>query len=669
MQQLAQHLPTDRTGPRLWFERLDIFSVPSPLQVVRSIAFHRGLNLVWAKEPAAGQASGTRAAGHGVGKTSLCLLLRFCLGEPSDAVKQLREELLGEFVQGGVVAVLHVDGQPYTLCRYFNPHREGMVSEGNVADIWGSETAQKDSAFLKAIGEQMMRPVSLRNIPGTNQSIEWKHVLAWISRDQGSRFKSFFAWRDSEGAHLQRSRQDPPIVMRAVLGLLVDGEAALMNQLAECELDLEQAKKTTEALLQEPTLIKRRIESNLRARGNLPSNLPIRSDDFFADSVEKQIEKAKHKADKHLAALTAQQEKADQAVAGLRAEMKLLLDHLKVVQREFDRVDAARRKDEEAFQFIGNQLLERKQLIGHCEHGRVSFQECQHVKNEIVKLKQINFGDARDKPNLQQAMEDSISRAGDVLERKKNLESQIDAMKRQEERLLTTQRKARMATNTAAIEANKWPYLLEELNRWEQTSGSAQAQAGIAASREKSARIEQKLNSLRTKLAVLQQDQSQRERSLADITDGLTRRLLPDGAFGTFDPRDEDRPFRLSMRGGEAYRVLEVLLGDVACMLDSARSESALPGLFIHDCPREADMSAGLYENFLSLIGELQNLYANHALPFQYIVTTTTPPPSQLQHDGVCLALDPSTEKGLLFCRRFVGERQAALRSEAEPGF
>ena len=147
--------------------------------------------------------------------------------------------------------------------------------------------------------------------------------------------------------------------------------------------------------------------------------------------------------------------------------------------------------------------------------------------------------------------------------------------------------------------------------------GFRQAQAGIAASREKSARIEQKLNSLRTKLAVLQQDQSQRERSLADITDGLTRRLLPDGAFGTFDPRDEDRPFRLSMRGGEAYRVLEVLLGDVACMLDSARSESALPGLFIHDCPREADMSAGLYENFLSLIGELQNLYANHALPFQ----------------------------------------------------
>jgi hypothetical protein len=97
-------------------------------------------------------------------------------------------------------------------------------------------------------------------------------------------------------------------------------------------------------------------------------------------------------------------------------------------------------------------------------------------------------------------------------------------------------------------------------------------------------------------------------------------------------------------------------------MLDSARPESALPGLFMHDCPREADMSIGLYENFLALIGNLQETqYTGFDLPFQYIVTTTTPPPTELQNDTVCLTLDPSSEGGLLFCRRFVGDRQAAL--------
>jgi len=73
-------------------------------------------------------------------------------------------------------------------------------------------------------------------------------------------------------------------------------------------------------------------------------------------------------------------------------------------------------------------------------------------------------------------------------------------------------------------------------------------------------------------------------------------------------------------------------------------------------------MSAGLYENFLALIGLLQKTqYADLELPFQYVVTTTTPPPTELQNDAVCLTLDPSSDGGLLFVHRFVGDRQAVL--------
>ena len=110
MEQLTQHLPTERDAPRLWFERLALFDEPGDDHVLRTISFQRGLNIVWAKEPTAGRAQGTRAAGHGVGKTSLCLLLRLCMGDASDAVADLRDELLGEFAQGGVIAVLHLDG-------------------------------------------------------------------------------------------------------------------------------------------------------------------------------------------------------------------------------------------------------------------------------------------------------------------------------------------------------------------------------------------------------------------------------------------------------------------------------------------------------------------------------------------------------------------------------
>lgn len=664
MQQLTQHLPTDRTEPRLWFERLAFFSEPGDEHVERTITFVRGLNIVWAKEPKTGGAQGTRAAGHGVGKTSLCLLLRFCLGDASDAVAALRDELHGEFGQGGVIAVMHVDGQPFTLCRYFNPHKEGLVCPGaDIAGIWTRQVDDGDRAFLRKLADDMMSRVSPKSIPETGQPIEWRHLLAWISRDQGARFKSFFAWRDGEGNLLLRRVKDPPIVMRAVLGLLDRGEAGLLSRISELEEAVKKAKEKTEELLKEPALIRRRIESSLRARGQLPDDLPIRADDLFADSVEGRIKSASEKAEARLEEWDAKQDADDQALADLRASRKPLQAEFDQAEGEHRLADAAQRGDEDAFRSLGAKLLELQTLAGNCKHGNVPFAECQHVQLEINTLKQVSFQDARDRPSLKRAMEASIALASKTLERKKGLERKLDDMQRQESALVAAQQKTRIARRTAEIEANRWPALLDELGRWERVAGSAQAQADIDASRAESVRLEQELDGVRTKLAAEQQNKSAREKSLAAITDGLTQQLLPDGAFGTFDPRDEQRPFRLSMRGGEAFRVLEVLLGDVACMLDSPRAEGALPGLFIHDCPREADMSEGLYENFLSLIDALQReQYPNGELPFQYIVTTTTPPPAGLQESGaVCLTLDPSEEQGLLFCRRFTAERQQAL--------
>lgn len=663
MEELTQYLPTDRLHPRLWFERLVIFSEPDETHVIRNIPFHRGLNLVWAKEPAIGDAHGTRAAGHGVGKTSLCLLLRFCLGEPSKAVAELRDELFGEFPQGGVIAFMHVDDQLFTLCRYFNVHKEGLACTGeHIADIWTRTSEFSDRAFLKKLAGEMISPVFPRSIPETGQEIEWKHVLAWISRDQGSRFKSFFAWREGEGTGLHRGRQDPPIVMRSVLGLLAQTESQLMGQISTLEQELERAKQKTTDLLQEPALIKRRIESSLRAVGNLPSDLPIRAKDLFSDSVEQRIKLANDQSAEALAKLEARYEEATQAVADLRAKIKLVKEECAKAQAQYEFADAAKRGDEAAFLSIGKRLAKLTNLAGHCEEGNLPFSQCRHIQQELNRLQFSSLQDARDRKSLEKAMTESAGRANGALLRLNDLNEQVSALEREERSLDAVKNRIAISKRTTEISANKWPALLEELKRWERSSGSAEAQAAIDASLTKSAEIEHDLNNARTRLAVHQNARSDREKALAHITDGLTRQLLPDGAFGSFDPRDEVRPFRLSLRGGEAYRVLEVLLGDIACMLDSPRSESALPGLFIHDCPREADMSTGLYENFLSLITQLQKQrFTGGEPPFQYIVTTTTPPPSALQSASVCLILDPSSDEGLLFGRRFTVMQQADL--------
>ena len=663
MEPLTQHLPADRSAPRLRFERLAIFSEPGDEHVIRSVPLRRGLNIIWAKEPTAGSAKGSRAAGHGVGKTSLCLLLRLCMGDTSKAVSELREELFSEFAQGGVIGVLHVDGKAITVCRYFNPHKVGVAAPGtDIAAIWTRETEINDRDFVKQLGDTMMSRVAPRSIPETGQAIEWRHLLAWVSRDQGARFKAFYDWRDGEGNMLQRQRQDPPIVMRAVLGLLDQAETALLSETAKLEESLKAAKEKVEELLKEPALIRRRIESSLRAQGQLPEDLPIRTDDFFVDSVAGRIDAAGKEAEARLQKLQAEQDQADEALADLRADLKRKQAEYAEADLMCQLAEKARQGDEKAYSALGAELLALQQLAGHCKHGNVAFGECQHVRAEINQLKHFSFRDARDRPNLKLAMEASISRAGAAISRKNDLHRLVASMQDSEKTLVASQNKARLATRTAQIEANKWPALLEELSRWDGAAGSAKAQADIDAARDHSVKVAQELGRAQTKLAIAQQNKSAREKTLAAIIDGLTQQLLPDGAFGSFDPHDEQRPFRISLRGGEAFRVLEVLLGDMACMLDSPRQEGALPGLFIHDCPREADMSTGLYENFLSLMGELHSKHFPHGeLPFQYIVTTTTPPPSDLQGDAVRLTLDPSTDDGLLFCKRFNGERQQAL--------
>lgn len=656
MKELIQQLPEVRHSPRLWFERLTLFREAGPDHILRTVTFRRGLNIVWAKEPVAGSASGARAAGHGVGKTSLCLLLRLCLGDTAKAVSEVREELFGEFPQGGVAAVLHVEDQVFTLFRHFNTYKEGIALEGDdINALWGEETGDTDRSFIQHLSDTMMAKVTPRAIPETDQAIEWRHLLAWISRDQGSRFKSFFSWREGEGTGLQRSRQDPPIIMRAVLGLLDQAESILMSRLAELETDLEHAKKQTAALLHEPVSIRRRIESDLRAWRNLPDSLPMHAEDLFADSVVKEVRNAADKTASALQDWNERQDEAEQNLAKLRAEVTELQTQLNRASLEYDYVEAARVGDEDAYKTIGVKLLRLTQLAGDCQEGNIPFSKCQHIQAEVERLQVVNLRDERDKKSLSRAMEESASRAVAVLQRKKQLEVKLQSLEMAETELLGKRNKIREVRDKTSHEARRGEELLVEMERWERSAGSSVSQAAIDQSCAKSDDIGRDISSTRTQLAIVQKDLSTREKRIANIMDRFTGELLSDDAFGAFDPRDENRPFRISMRGGEAYRVLEVLLGDIACLMESAVDGNAFPGLVIHDCPREADMSAGLYEGYLLLTDRLQKAFEVGAnSPFQYIVTTTTPPPAELiGSERVCLLLDPSFDDGMLFKRRF----------------
>ncbi len=81
-----QDFPAIRSLPRLWVERVWLLASREPLEIIRTVNLQPGVNIVWAREPDSDEGSGLASAGHGVGKTSFCLLLRYLLGDDATAV-------------------------------------------------------------------------------------------------------------------------------------------------------------------------------------------------------------------------------------------------------------------------------------------------------------------------------------------------------------------------------------------------------------------------------------------------------------------------------------------------------------------------------------------------------------------------------------------------------
>ena len=84
---------------------------------------------------------------------------------------------------------------------------------------------------------------------------------------------------------------------------------------------------------------------------------------------------------------------------------------------------------------------------------------------------------------------------------------------------------------------------------------------------------------------------------------------------------------------------LKVVAFDLATLLMSIEGETRLPALLIHDSPREADLGESLFHQIFRLAADLEELCEQP--PFQYIISTTSAPPADLE-EHVVLRLSSS---------------------------
>lgn len=644
-----------RTQPRLWVETMWLVESREPLVLTRTIKLHTGLNIVWAKEAASNFASGLASAGHGVGKTSLCLLLRYVLGDDAPAIATLRSKAAGSFPKGGVAAKVHVDGAVWLVFRPYGLYSHSLAAQCNALVRLFEGAAPNDfDGYGRALEQFSIGRLAARSLPGTNQPLEWRHLLAWCIREQRTRFDGFYHWREGEGLGFKRSRRDPPLLVGSVLGLVDQALDQLLRDIEAKQKQLDQCKERIPELERAPAFALAHADRQLRLKLRAEEDEPVFAT-TVGESVESRVQAALQKAESDERGWEREAEQADEALAQEQVrlhELTKVRDLARVENEMAKSLVDAKLEDYERLSKVRDRLAG---LEGRCEPGNIEFSVCEHVQQNKTTVNMTWFQDgkqAKTDASLFAARHQASTVALDKAEKAVSDQEKLIAKKRPELHRL----RVRIATSETSRTFLKQSWDDLQLKHTQRNQGGDTAE--LAEARKQLLEFESALESLRAAEVSQRSRQSSRVDAIKALTATVSTRLLGTAGHARFVPGHEVRPFEVA-RGGEAYQVLEVLLGDIVCLLDSAVSEASNhPGFLVHDCPREADMSELLYREFLLASAEAaEQLGEDGAVPFQFIVTTTSAPPDLLGGaPHVVLELAPGADEALLFKRQLTPE-------------
>ncbi|CAE6861047.1 hypothetical protein R69746_07816 [Paraburkholderia aspalathi] len=633
-------------APRLRVERLVIVESHSSATFIRDVRLRAGLNIVWAEELTSAEgATEVERAGHGVGKSTFSLMLRAVLGDDGAAVKTMRNHLAEFYGSGGIAAEVVVGEERFAVLRSFG-QQSFALRNATVEELFGenSRAGTVDfSAYVAALGEQAcLQNMPTRALPVTGQAVEWAHVLCWIARDQALGLRQYFEWRKDDGTGLRRKVMDPPALMRLVLGLLGDSEAKAEKRIATINGELSRARDTLRSEEQRGTNTRSIVETQLRVWAGVSNSLQMVADDLFAESVETEIKRkatqleTKNDEDRALIATL------DRELVEHAADIKTQERIAGLARGRWDETVALRTKDDKWLKEIRERRDELLTLSGMCQYGRVSYTECSYVQTQrdAVALTAKRYINVLTKTIELQGDREATEKA-DYEREAKSLGTLMDArQKRNEQRAtlsLTIERRLRQLGEGDAVRRT--------LRQWQESQQAPETEK-LRKVRAVVLGVEKELETAKGAKVAAQQQVSEREQQ---ITTRVAELAEVFGVKGRFMPSDEKRPFQMLGADGDAYTVLEILLGDLACAADGASGGGAHPGLLIFDCPREREMSPHLYDRFLALVDETCN-----ATPgLQVILTTTTPPPGLLREPPTrILKLSRASDHDLLLKRR-----------------
>jgi len=649
--EIAPQTIIGRTRPLVWVKKLVLYKTIDPMEEIRPITFTTGLNIIQGES---NQSDEAFQSGHGIGKTTVCRLIRYCLGENSYGQKHVIEEVKHCFPNAYAGAVIELDGSDWAVLRPLGNRVREYALEGVPLDgLVQAEGARRYGAFIERLSSLVLSDLPVNEILTSGQALHWLHVLAMCSRDQESRYDRFWNWRHTRSESgtpvFRKPKVDAGLCVRAVLGLLDPNESKHRKRLEELEATLERTQAEVRKKREEPhfhiTSLRNTLaqECGVHDAADAPLDntllgLPAVTNSRLAALREEvtRIEERLVPLDRQINVTAASLLEPAELAEQLEAASEVTGDGNDVLLRELQRLRSIRE-------------LIRESESALCRYGGVLIGECSYV---VARVEQVD-NEIRDRQRttlpIVSEREQAAARLAEQAERQRSLVGQIqqrlDAMNREKNELVERRRNLNN-------QIRRIPTILADIKDWNEISEGRKPNTAIQRLEQEAASAVAEIEATKRDLAQLIAAQVERAKQFGSRFDAVVQQTLTNEFRGVVEIEEDGINFRI-VRGeslsGEAYETLAILLGDMALLFESAADHSHHPGLLVHDSPREADLNLRIYQRLLDVADEQMRASGQQGvIPYQYIVSTTTLPSKALQKKAIT-KLELSGGEGSLF--------------------
>lgn len=648
--------------PRLWVEKLVIYKSVEPLSIIREIHLLPGLNIIWGVSPQLPDDVEGTLSGHSVGKTTFCRLLRYCLGENTFNRKNTQTRVVECLPESFVGAEIHLDGQRWSVLRPLGCKFDSHAYQGFLSDtIALKNTPDNFDSFVTLLEKTFLDSLPVNTPPQSDKKFQWGHLLAWLSRDQETRYQNLFQWRSprSEATPMGFARQqkDPAFLIRMLLGLLDKEEVDFSKKIDKLQRKLAPLYQTKKDLEQEPNNIvnyqEKVLSSLLRKTSPIESELALWGIGSLAPG-ELQLRQ------KEILQMESECHIFDNQIASIKYWIQRWQDQ----RNQLGVVVDVTNEGTEPPQYENDDIKNLKAFFDKiCVWGNIEFNKCEYYLNEL---------------SLEKCNEDILSRRTKRItkERKSISQSaitQIQQIQRTVDNLKSTLTSIQQSKLNTEAEIDCLKNNCRDISRaydaWKNAIEMIEGKIPNTALCNILAQIdtlEHLLDEAQHGLTGVCGRYLNRATNISNLYDQILKSVLSNSYAGKFEVETEDIHFQIDEgngeMSGEAVETLSLILADVTAMVWNYNNGQRHPGFLIHDSPREADLDGHIYNRFLKGVLDLMNEYGGNDAPFQYIITTTSEPPSLLKNAKVIRAeLKAVPESELLFRQRLKSNQEILL--------